>query len=222
MHKRPPATTVGGKTNKKNRPTFQKQQGQTTRNHRYETSDDESTSANSSNSEIEDARNTGEEFSGWTKQDFIEKIKSLQANPPTTIPTQVSMVSTDVFSTLTRDTGEKALVLKKFDEVKDVLEKNLKKYTVQTVFRKKKFNTCETVFKKLCMAAVKDCKVMLPEGCNESQFAYVFWPRMREFLNKARQNAGNSARVKFIGKLSEGWNISNTESNHISYISYTT
>lgn len=140
------------------------------------------------------------EYNNMSREDLIERLKRLEQNNHTSDHPLPTLVTPRKLIELTSDLGVKDEVLQKFHDVQDVLKDNIRKYTVQTVFPVQKFKQEETILKHLCKLAVQESKVMLPEGCSDSDFAHVFWKEMRDAMNLARQNSNNSARIKYLGK----------------------
>jgi hypothetical protein len=159
-------------------------------------------------SSIEEAEEVQEELEQgndalrhFSRQQLLETIQRLeQEKREAQLHSLHQVRERERLSTIDCDNPLDDVVERKFKSVRDVLEKNLKKFTVQVVFPMKKFEDRESIFKKMCKTAVAQSKVMLPEGCSDTQFAYAFWSKVRRAMNIARQNSVNAARIKFIGK----------------------
>ena len=91
-------------------------------------------------------------------------------------------------------------VLHLFDENHELLLRNLKSFTAHKIFSKKKFIVNPEDSKSLCISAVNNRRVMLPNGATPSEFALRYSQHLKTFVDNIRANSQDNARINYQGK----------------------
>ena len=86
-------------------------------------------------------------------------------------------------------------VLHLFDENHELLLRNLKSFTAHKIFSKKKFIVNPEDSKSLCISAVNNRRVMLPNGATPSEFALRYSQHLKKLLTRYEQTHSTMPEV---------------------------